>query len=198
MACVCVYTYISIEDIDIDRYRSGSIDRDRYRCIDIYTRIFRAVCAVFESVPPCDIAISSRSPLVSSVCVCSVWVPCVALPPVVGPLRCPPLCVGPLWVGSSPGVFLFPVASVPCLASRSRSRSRSSSPPLLRRCPAVALRCPPPVPSPFLSVSSPPLLRRCLSLCTILPSPILYDLWYTKGGSVGGCILRNCRGILLQ
>jgi len=34
-------------------------------------------------------------------------------PPVVGLLRCPPLCVGPLWVGSSPVVFPFPVESVP-------------------------------------------------------------------------------------
>jgi len=46
-------------------------------------------------------------------------------PLVVGPLRGPPLCVGPLWVGSSPVVFPFPVASVPRLASRSRSRFRS-------------------------------------------------------------------------
>ena len=38
-------------------------------------------------------------------------------PPVVGPLRGPPLCVDPLWVGSSPVVFPFPVASVPRLAS---------------------------------------------------------------------------------
>jgi len=45
-------------------------------------------------------------------------------PVVVGPLRGPPLCMGPLWVGSSPVVFLFPVASVPRLASRSCSRSR--------------------------------------------------------------------------
>jgi len=29
-------------------------------------------------------------------------------PPVVGPLRGPPLCVGPLWMGSSPVVFNFP------------------------------------------------------------------------------------------
>ena len=46
-------------------------------------------------------------------------------PPVVGPLRGPSLCVGPLWVGPSPVVILFPVASVPRLASRSCSRSRS-------------------------------------------------------------------------
>jgi len=50
-------------------------------------------------------------------------------PPVVGPLRGPSLCVGPLWVGSSPVVFPFPVASVPRLASRSRSRSRSRTRP---------------------------------------------------------------------
>jgi len=42
-------------------------------------------------------------------------------PPVVDPLRGPPLCVGPLWVGTSPVVFLFPVASVLRLASRSRA-----------------------------------------------------------------------------
>jgi len=51
-------------------------------------------------------------------------------PPVVGPLRGPPLYVGPLWVGSSPVVFLFPVASVPHLASHSRSRSRSYNTPV--------------------------------------------------------------------
>jgi len=62
---------------------------------------------------------------VNIVGVCSVWVLCVS-PPVVGPLRGPPLCVGPLWMGSSPVVFLFPVASLPRLASRSRSRSRSN------------------------------------------------------------------------
>jgi len=60
----------------------------------------------------------------------SVWVLCGSpvwpSAPVVGPLRGPPLFVGPLWVGSCPVVFLFPVASVPRLASRSRSRSRSS------------------------------------------------------------------------
>ena len=61
-----------------------------------------------------------------SVCILSgspVW----PSPPVVGPLRGPSLCVGPLWVGvgSTPVVFPFPVATVPCLASRSRSRSRS-------------------------------------------------------------------------
>jgi len=51
-------------------------------------------------------------------------------PPAVGPLRGPPLCVGPLWVGASPVVFPFPVASAPRLASRSRSRSRSITTPL--------------------------------------------------------------------
>jgi len=48
-------------------------------------------------------------------------------PPVVGSLRGPPVCVGRLWVGSSLVVFPFPVASVPRLASRSRSRSRSDA-----------------------------------------------------------------------
>jgi len=58
-----------------------------------------------------------------SVCVCSVWVPCVALSSGGGSSAgSSPLC---LWVGSSPVVFLFPVASVPRLASRSCSRSRS-------------------------------------------------------------------------
>ena len=51
-------------------------------------------------------------------------------PPMVIPLRGPPLCVGPLRVRSSPVVFPFPVASVPRLASRSRSRSRCSTTPL--------------------------------------------------------------------
>ena len=45
----------------------------------------------------------------------SVCVLCGSLvwpsPPVVGPLRGPPLCVGPLWVEPSPVAFLFPVAS---------------------------------------------------------------------------------------
>jgi len=59
------------------------------------------------------------------ICLCVFCVCPRPFPPVVGPLRGPLLCVGPLWVGSSPVVFLFPVASVPRLASRSRSRSRS-------------------------------------------------------------------------
>jgi len=46
-------------------------------------------------------------------------------PPVVGSLRGPTLCVGPLRVGPSPVVFPFSVASVTRLASCSRSRSRS-------------------------------------------------------------------------
>ena len=33
---------------------------------------------------------------------------------------------------------------------------------------------------------------------TIFPSPILYGVWYTKEGSVGGRILRNGRSIVLQ
>ena len=38
--------------------------------------------------------------------------------PVVGPLRGLPLCVGPLWMGSSPVVFPFPrgICSSSCLA----------------------------------------------------------------------------------
>jgi len=35
-------------------------------------------------------------------------------------------------------------------------------------------------------------------LYTILPSPIVYGIWHTKGGSVGGRILRNRRAIVLQ
>ena len=59
---------------------------------------------------------------VQGVCVCSVWVPCVALPsgggssvwpspPVVGPLWGPPLCAGPL-CGSPVWV---PSVWVPCM-----------------------------------------------------------------------------------
>ena len=60
------------------------------------------------------------------VCVCSVWVSCVALPYGGGSSAgSSPLCVGSLWVGPSPAVFPFPVESVPLLASRSHSRSRS-------------------------------------------------------------------------
>ena len=43
-----------------------------------------------------------------------------------------------------------------------------------------------------------PLVYMQLSPYTILPSPILYRIWHTKGGSVGGCILRNRRAIVLQ
>jgi len=32
---------------------------------------------------------------------------------------------------------------------------------------------------------------------TILPSPKVYGVWHTKGGSVGGCTLRNGRAIVL-
>jgi len=38
--------------------------------------------------------------------------------------------------------------------------------------------------------------RTCI--CTILLSTILYGVWYTQGGSVGGRILRNARAIVLQ
>jgi len=37
-----------------------------------------------------------------------------------------------------------------------------------------------------------------VDLYTILPSPILYGVWQTKGGSVGGRMLRNGRAIVLQ
>jgi len=37
-----------------------------------------------------------------------------------------------------------------------------------------------------------------LGLNTILPSPILYDVWHTKGGSGGRHTLRNRRAIVLQ
>jgi len=36
-----------------------------------------------------------------------------------------------------------------------------------------------------------------VGLYTILPSPILYGVWHTKEGSVGGSILRNGRAIVL-
>jgi len=49
-------------------------------------------------------------------------------PPVVGPLLGPSLYVGPLWAGSSPAVSTFSVASVPRLASCSRSFSLSLYP----------------------------------------------------------------------
>jgi len=84
-----------------------------------------------------------RPPLHPSVCGAAVFLlPCLCVF-CVGPLCGPPLrwwvfcgvCVGPLWVGSSPVVFPFLVASVPRLASRSRSRSRSYIPPfLINRC----------------------------------------------------------------
>jgi len=60
--------------------------------------------------------------LLLSVCVlCGspVW----PSPPVVGPLRGPPLCVGPLCVGSSPVVFSFHVGIYSRDVSRSCSRS---------------------------------------------------------------------------
>jgi len=37
-----------------------------------------------------------------------------------------------------------------------------------------------------------------LGLYTISPPPILYGVWHTKGGSVGGRILHNGRAIVLQ
>jgi len=37
-----------------------------------------------------------------------------------------------------------------------------------------------------------------VGLYTILPSPILYGVWHTKVGSVGGRILRNGHAIVLQ
>ena len=35
-------------------------------------------------------------------------------------------------------------------------------------------------------------------LQTILPSPIVYGVCHTKGGSVGGCISRNSRAVVVQ
>jgi len=67
------------------------------------------------------------SPWINSVCVCSVWVPCVALPSGGGSSAgSSPLCGSPVGGVLSPLVFLFPVASVTRLASRSCSRSRSN------------------------------------------------------------------------
>jgi len=37
-----------------------------------------------------------------------------------------------------------------------------------------------------------------VTLYTILPLPILYGVWHTQEGSVGGHILRNGRAIVLQ
>ena len=37
-----------------------------------------------------------------------------------------------------------------------------------------------------------------IGLLTILPSLILYGVWHTKEGSVGGRILRNGRAIVMQ
>ena len=60
------------------------------------------------------------------VCMCSVWVPCVALPSGGGSSAgSSPLCGSPAG-GALSVVFLFPVASVPRLASHSCSRSRSN------------------------------------------------------------------------
>ena len=37
-----------------------------------------------------------------------------------------------------------------------------------------------------------------VGLYTILPSPIVYGVWQTKKGSVGGRVLRNGRAMVLQ
>ena len=42
------------------------------------------------------------------------------------------------------------------------------------------------------------LVSSLLGLYTILPPRILYGVWHTTGGSVGGRILRNGRAIALQ
>jgi len=90
-----------------------------------------AISCKGQGAPPKRIKATNRKPRESKLSVCvmcgsPVW----PSPPVAGPLRGPSLCVGPLWtlwVGSSPVVFPFPVASVPRLASRLRSRSRSEA-----------------------------------------------------------------------
>jgi len=87
---------------------------ERRHCSSILTSWIRKLALVLN-VPVCVLC---GSPLWPS-------------PPVVGPLRGPPLCVGPLWVESSLVVSPFPVASVPRLASRSRSHSGFDS--LFRR-----------------------------------------------------------------
>jgi len=43
-----------------------------------------------------------------------------------------------------------------------------------------------------------PLSQLELGFYTIWQSPILYGVWHTTGGSVGGFILRNGRAIVLQ
>ena len=73
------------------------------------------MCAYLTRAPGWYNRIDETHRSVCVLCGSRVW----PSPPVVGPLRGPPLCVGPVWVGSSPVVFPFPVASVPRLASRS-------------------------------------------------------------------------------
>jgi len=55
----------------------------------------------------------------------------------------------------------------------------------------------------FTDLCVHPSLERTLvdarvGIHTILPLPILYGAWHTKGGSVGGRILRNGRATVLQ
>jgi len=65
---------------------------------------------------------------VQSVCVCSVWVPCVAVPSGGrSSTRSSPQCGSPVGGGPLLCRVLFPVASVSRLASRSCSRSRCQS-----------------------------------------------------------------------
>jgi len=49
-----------------------------------------------------------------------------------------------------------------------------------------------------LTRTSPLHFGLTLGLYTILSSPIVYGVWDTKGGSVGGRILRNGRAIVIQ
>jgi len=37
-----------------------------------------------------------------------------------------------------------------------------------------------------------------LGVYTILPSPIVYGIWHTQGGSVGGRTLSKSRAVVLQ
>jgi len=74
------------------------------------------LCGVLPSVwvnPP-------RLGLRSDLCLCVFCVGPLCGPPlrwwVFCGVRGPPLCVGPLWVGASPVVFPFPIASSSCLS----------------------------------------------------------------------------------